>query len=120
MKEFDHLFELEKELHTSEVRSNAERISQLLSLSFFEFGSSGKVWTREDILSNLPSEDGLTKIESSHYKATPLTQDVVLITYISTRIRSGQQQASSLRSSIWRKNNDFWQMEFHQGTPKQD
>lgn len=100
MKEFDHLFELERQLHTSEVRSNPERISQLLGENFFEFGSSGKIWTREAILENLPSEDGITKINSSNYQATPLTNDVVLVTYISTRVSPGQKQTSFLRSSI--------------------
>lgn len=120
MKEFEHLFELEKQLHSFEVRSNPERISQLLSQNFFEFGSSGKIWTRETILKELSSEDGITKIESSNYRATPLTSDVVLITYISTMVNPDQKQASFLRSSIWNKSHGSWKMVFHQGTPKQD
>jgi len=119
MKEFDHLFELEKQLHSPEIRSSPEAISRLLSESFFEFGSSGKTWTREAVLNGLPSENETTKIESSNYEAISLAQDV-LITYVSMRVRLGQKLSSFLRSSIWRRNNGFWQMEFHQGTPMQE
>ena len=91
MKEFDQLFELQKQLHASEIRSNSEMISRLFSENFCEFGSSGKTWTRETVLKSLPTEDGTTKNESSHYKATSLAKDVVLITYDSTRLRIGQE-----------------------------
>ncbi len=117
MTEFDHLVELEKQLHSPEIRSNPEALSRLLSENFFEFGSSGKTWIRESVLKDLPSENDITKIESFNYQAILLAQDVVLVTYVSTRLRVGQKLSSFLRSSIWRKNNGDWQMEFHQGTP---
>lgn len=120
MKQFDHLFELEKQLHSPEIRLNPAAVSRLLSENFFEFGSSGKMWTREAVLKDLASENETTKVESSHFKAILLAQDVVLITYVSTRVKLGQKLSSSLRSSIWRNNKGFWQMEFHQGTPVQD
>lgn len=120
MKEFDHLFELEKQLHSPEIRSSPEEISRLLSENFLEFGSSGKTWTREAVLKDLLSENETAKSESFNYKAILLAQDVVLITYVSTRVRLGQKLSSFLRSSIWRRNNGVWQMEFHQGTPMQD
>jgi hypothetical protein len=117
MANFEFLFELEKNLHTFEVRSNAAKIASLLSPDFFEFGSSGTSWKREDILKRLPDENGNTKIESKNFKATPLTPEVVLVTYISIRIQASIK-TEFLRSSIWRKNSDGWQMEFHQGTAK--
>lgn len=109
MDNFSFLYELEKQLHSPEIRQSAEKISALLSNDFFEFGSSGNIWTRNDILARLPAENSRASIQSSDYKATPLADDVVLITY---------QSSGSLRSSIWRKNKQGWQMEFHQGTPK--
>ena len=118
MTDFSFLFELEKKLHSFEVRSNAQKISNLLSPDFFEFGSSGTTWTREEILSRLPTEDGKTKIQSYDYKSTPLSDKVVLITYISKRIELNGEFSEFLRSSIWRKNGEHWQMEFHQGTLK--
>ncbi len=117
MEKFEILFELEKSLHTFEVRSNAAKIAGLLSPDFFEFGSSGSLWTREDILKRLPAEDGNAKVESINFKATALAPEVILITYISIRTEVGIK-TESLRSSVWRKNSVGWQMEFHQGTIK--
>jgi len=117
MEKFNILFELEKSLHTFEIRSSEVKIAKLLSPDFFEFGSSGSLWTREDILKRLPAEQGSAKIESTNFKATVLAPEVVLITYISIRTEA-DIKTEFLRSSIWRKNSDEWQMEFHQGTVK--
>lgn len=116
MGNFSILFELEKQLHSSEVRSDPSRIASLLSPDFYEFGSSGKVWTREAILKNLPAEDGKTKIESRDYKASSLSEDVILVTYISVRVTEGMDSQEFLRSSIWRNHSGNWKMEFYQGT----
>lgn len=112
-----HLFELERKLHSLSVRQNAAEISALLAPEFFEFGSSGRIWSRQDILERLPQEDGGTPIESWNYQATPLSDDVVLVTYVSQRLTDGRPASQFLRSSIWRRINDVWVMAFHQGTP---
>jgi hypothetical protein len=113
-----HLFDLERKLHSFEVRSNASEISNLLSPGFFEFGSSGKVWTRNDILSRLPTEDGKTKIESYDFNGIALSESSVLVTYMSKRIELDGETSEFLRSSVWLNINGNWQMAFHQGTPK--
>lgn len=117
---FNHLIYLEKSLHSFEVRSNADKISNLLSPIFYEFGSSGKIWSRQDILDRLPQEDSLTKVEATDFKATLLSEDVVLLTYKSNRISLDLSSVSFLRSSIWQKNSNTqslqWKMVFHQGT----
>jgi hypothetical protein len=118
MNDFSIIFELERQLHSSEVRTNPSKIDLLLAPDFYEFGSSGKVWTREETLKSLQAEDGETKIESRDYKAMPLAEDVVLITYVSTRLFEGKVSQEFLRSSIWRKYLGHWKMEFHQGTLK--
>ena len=108
----NQLFDLEKQLHSFEVRSSKSKISKLLTDDFFEFGSSGKIWSREDILSHLPTEDGQTKIESYDYKATALSDSTILVTYISKRILGETVQAEFLRSSIWQLENNEWKMKF--------
>lgn len=120
MSDFSILFELEKQLHSSEVRSDPSRIASLLSPDFYEFGSSGKVWTREAVLKSLPTEDGKTKIESRNYRANSFSENVVLITYISMRVTEGKDSQEFLRSSIWRNYSGNWKMEFHQGTLKSE
>jgi hypothetical protein len=118
MTDFNFLFDLERQLHSFETRSNEQKIASLLGQNFFEFGSSGKIWSRKDILERLPTEDQNIQIESSDYRASQLSDEVVLITYVSKRVSTDVPVMEFLRSSLWRKNSSGWQMEFHQGTPK--
>ncbi len=118
MTDFSFLFDLEMQLHSFETRSSEQKISKLLSLDFFEFGSSGKTWTRKEILERLPTEPQESTIQSSDYKATQLADHIVLVTYVSRRTKNDSSSTEFLRSSIWRKNETGWQMVFHQGTPK--
>lgn len=113
MKDYFFLFELEKQLHLPKTRSDKQELMKLLAPDFFEFGSSGKKWSREDIVERLPFERDQYQIQSSDYKATFLAAGVVLVTYISKR-----NEESYLRSSIWREIDNNWQMVFHQGTRK--
>lgn len=117
MKDFSFLFDLERELHDGGVRANVKRLEELLSPSFFEFGSSGTIWTLEMTLKKLPEEKRSFSIESENYKAVELSDGVVLVTYV-TKITGQDGAREALRSSIWRKNSIGWQIEFHQGTPR--
>ena len=53
---YEHLFALEQDLLNPKVRSDQEMLDRLLSPDFFEFGSSGTIWTRKDVLERLPQE----------------------------------------------------------------
>ncbi len=118
MNDFSFLFKLEQQLHSNEVRSDLSKMASLLSPHFYEFGASGKVWTREQTLECLHSEVGTRKIESRDFKATPFSEDVVLVTYTSVHAHEGDSPQEFLRSSIWRISSGQWQIEFHQGTLK--
>lgn len=116
MTDYSFLFDLERELHSPACRHNHARLAELLAPGFFEFGASGSVWQREDTLAALPQEGVSTEppaILSWDYQAISLSPEVVLVTYRADKSDNGGQ---TLRSSIWRKNGDSWQMEFHQGT----
>lgn len=115
---FEQLVSKEQELHKFEVRSNASKLSSLLTPGFNEFSSSGKVLSREDVLNRLPTVDDKSKIESSNFKLVHLSQDLAVITYFSKRIDSDGASLQFLRNSVWKNNNGEWQMEFHQGTIK--
>ncbi len=94
------------------VRKNKDEVDQLLAPNFFEYGSSGKIWTRVALIDSLSTEEP-TQVVASGFKAQPLSDDTVLITYKTKKVKSGTE---SLRSSIWRNNGGKWQMVFHQGT----
>lgn len=112
----EQLYQLETSLLQPEVRASAQAVADLLADEFVEFGSSGRVSDKAQIIAALKDETGL-KRTMTDFKIKRLAADVVLVTYHITRYVDRQtESAASLRSSIWRKTADRWQMVFHQGT----
>lgn len=107
----DDLRTLEEKLLQPEFRRNRNAVAALLADEFREFGSSGRVWTKQQILDRLESEPSF-KAKMSDFRAAELASGVALITY-----RVTVEKRASLRSSIWIKRDGRWQMIFHQGTP---
>lgn len=115
---FDQLVNLEQQLHKYEVLSNPSQIANILGQNFYEFVPSGKVLSRDDIINRPPPNDDKTKIESRNFKITQLSPELALLTYISKKINTDGSSLEYLRSSVWKKHNSKWQIEFHQGTIK--
>ena len=105
---------LEESLWRSETRFNQEYMEQILAPDFFEFGRSGRVYTRAEILAAANTKIRCT-LPLKNFSAQPLDGDIVLVTYISEVYEQEWQFAN--RSSIWIKNPSGWQLRFHQGTP---
>ncbi len=98
------------------VRRDRTRVAELLAEGFVEFGSSGRVWTPDEILEMLAGENPVP-IQMLNFECALLANDVALVTYRASRTdaRTGIQ-SSSLRSSIWTKKPGGWRLRFHQGT----
>ncbi|MGW8423885.1 nuclear transport factor 2 family protein [Peribacillus simplex] len=107
----EHLHLLEEKLLKPAVRTSPEELSLLLKDDFFEFGSSGNIWSKSDFLGQEGAE--AVKMTLSQFDMHPLSEDTVLTTY---RIFDEDKVEHSLRSSIWKCTNGRWQMFFHQGT----
>jgi len=111
-----HLRTLEEELLQVDVRKSATRLEALLAEGFIEFGSSGQVFDKQDIIDSLRSESPARR-SLTDFKALPLGPGAVLTTYRVVRYGApGEQSIHSLRSSVWRLLDGRWQMVFHQGT----
>jgi len=109
---------LEESLLQPEIRSSAKELDALLDNDFKEFGSSGEAYDKEQVLELLPqfTEE---KFSLHDFEIKELSDHVVLATCRVDKTVQGQETlVRSLRSSIWRKENDRWQMVFHQGTLK--
>lgn len=111
----DEVYTLERALLQPEVRRSARRLDTLLDDDFREFGASGRVYDKADILRALPAEDPAA-YEIGEFEVRPLCGGVVLATYRVVRT-SGGMAAVSLRSSIWKHDGSAWRVVFHQGTP---
>jgi len=113
----DHLLALETALQTREVRSSEQKLRELLSLEFREFGRSGRAYTFKDIVTSLVAETGPDNTSISDFSVAMLSDTVALATYRGTRANDEGRKLFTNRSSIWRLEPDGkWRMVFHQGT----
>lgn len=107
-----HLRELEESLLLPDVRKS-RKLVELLSDEFIEFGSSGRIYDKADLVAALQGEQPSTQT-TSDFRVTELSPQVALLTY---RIhRHGEPPVHTLRSSIWKQTDGRWRMVFHQGT----
>ena len=106
--------DLEESMWRAETRFDRDYLERVLHPDFFEFGRSGRTWTRAETIAMeggqidavLPLPD-LTVAE--------LGADTVLVTYRS--IVRHEELDYANRSSIWVRDAGAWRLRFHQGTP---
>jgi hypothetical protein len=112
----EHLRACEEALLDPAVRRDRARVAALLAEDFEEFGSSGRVWSREAIIESLASED-YEPIAIEDFKCDRIAEGFALVTYRSVRTdtQSGAR-SMALRSSLWVEESGEWRMRFHQGT----
>ena len=108
------LFELEQRLARVGRKLSFEEISALIAADFIEFGASGRVWTKEEIVAALSQWEPQERVVED-FVVRELSASVCLVTY---RVLAVDRKPLpfSLRSSIWRHAGDQWQLIFHQGT----
>jgi hypothetical protein len=98
----------------SSFRQDGRELADLLTEDFQEFGSSGRIFDKQEILRELGTETP-AQLALSDFEAFPLAKDAVHVTYIVTRWTE-QAVTESFRSSIWVHRDGSWKMRFHQGT----
>ncbi|KRE78361.1 ribonuclease HI family protein [Arthrobacter sp. Soil763] len=103
---------LERELLLPGTRSDLGRTSVLLHPDFTEIGSSGRLWSRDEMLMALEGNPG-SPAELELLSADRVGDSSVLLTY-RTHTRAG----AVLRSSLWVLDGAQWRLRFHQGTPE--
>lgn len=110
------LRKLEEKLLEPEPRRDDAFLSEVLADEFREFGSSGRIFNKEQIIQLLRTEKFSGSV-LSEFGASALGEGAVLVTYLtaSSSPVSGSP-ASVLRSSVWIYRDGRWQMLFHQGT----
>jgi hypothetical protein len=110
----ESLQQLEEDLLRPDVRRNPERIAQLLADDFREFGASGRIYGKAEILAALSTE-APAQIQLTDFACHQLTAEIALVTYQSQRTDANGTRGA-LRSSVWIRRENRWQMLFHQGT----
>ena len=99
-----------------DVRKSVKDVALLLADDFVEFGSSGRVYNKQQIIESLQQEPP-TQRSLTEFKVFTLAPGVVLATYRAVQKGASlEQPVYSLRSSIWKSIDGRWHMVFHQGT----
>jgi hypothetical protein len=111
----EHLKTLEQALLCNSTRRNAEQVSSLLAEQFREFGSSGRVYSKQEVIAAL-QEEAPVMLSLVNFEMLLLLPDVALVTYQSLKEQDGIPPNMALRSSIWIRQGEAWRMIFHQGT----
>lgn len=107
----DELLDLEQRLLNPAMRGSPAAVIPLLHPEFLEFGSSGRVYTRDTIVQMMVQETpGVVKIRD--FEVREVSDDVALVTYRTI----GQEGRETRRSSIWLRRDSGWRLVFHQGT----
>lgn len=110
------LRKLEEDLLQPEIRKDREAVAALLADDFYEFGSSGKVFSKPDSIQALQT-DQPAQISIADFRVQSLNTEVALVTYRAVKQgEAGREIRTSLRSSVWVIRDERWQMLFHQGT----
>lgn len=102
----DDIRELEERLLDPAVRGSADALDRLVSDQFVEFGSSGRVYTKAEVIAQLLASPSVT-VSVVDFRVLAVAPDVALATY---------RTPGSLRSSVWRREGGDWRIVFHQGT----
>lgn len=109
------LKELEESLWRSETRFDLAHQEKIFAPDFFEFGRSGKTYTREQMLQT-EQQPIRAKLPLQNFCIHPLDANNVLVTYVSEVHCAGKIENAN-RCSVWSKTSTGWQLRFHQGTP---
>lgn len=110
-------YNFETSLHKQEVRNNPDIVSRLVADDFKEFGKSGGVADKQDVLSGLQAEEVDLEVDVTNFEAKQLSDTVVLVTYTASMLDNNNvTTVTTNRSSVWIETDGQWQMVFHQGT----
>jgi hypothetical protein len=108
---------LEESLWRAETRFDDELMDKTFAPDFFEFGRSGRTYTRDEMLFR---QSGFSEINATlplpNFRARYLADDVAQVTYVSEVVYDGRKELGN-RSSIWSRIDGTWKLRFHQGTP---
>lgn len=106
------IYALEISLLDPQVRKNIKELDRLIANNFYEIGASGKVYDKNNVLARLPLEQNDEILgEVIDFEIDNITEYLIRANYILE-----EKTRRTRRTSIWQRQNDNYQMIFHQGT----
>ncbi len=108
----------EKAIVDAQKRRDSAAVEAALADDFREIGSSGRLYSKSDILDGI-KKSTILDCSFEGFRFLPVDSTCVIVTYVttSTRIQQGREQTfRAYRSSTWVEQHGTWRMIFHQGT----
>lgn len=105
---------LEESLWERSTRFDRSYMEVVLADDFFEIGRSGRVWTRQEVITT-QAHDIVVELPLADFVIHMISNDVALVTY--RTVVPGKASEGDNRASLWRRSGGRWQLVFHQGTP---
>jgi hypothetical protein len=109
------LTRLEEDMWREGTRYDLAFQERRFAPDFVEFGRSGQVYTREQVICTNPQQI-LALLPLPNLSVRLLDTNTAQVTYDSQVTHAGIVQYTH-RSSIWSRIGGIWVMRFHQGTP---
>ena len=109
------LVRLEEAMWRAETRFDLGFQQARFAPDFIEIGRSGRVYSREQIVS-VPPQEIRAVLPLANLAVRLLDRDTAQLTYDSL-VKYGEMTEHGRRSSIWSRTSSGWVMRFHQGTP---
>jgi hypothetical protein len=116
-QEIDELTKLEKAMWVEATRYDSAFQSRRFADDFFEFGRSGRVYSRgQAVLPETARQSINARLPLEGLSFRRLDTNTVQVTYNSQVEYDGVVEHAR-RSSLWTLTERGWVMRFHQGTP---
>jgi hypothetical protein len=109
------LTRLEEAMWTAATRFDAAFQQERFAADFFEFGRSGRIYAREQLV-RTEGKEIKARLPLDELRIRRLDEATAQVTYNSHVEYDGVVEHAR-RSSIWTKTDRGWVMRFHQGTP---
>jgi hypothetical protein len=102
------------------VRSDRDELGRLLHPEFREFGRSGRIYERAEVLAEFAGRPQAYEVWAQDFRVVALSDGFALLTYKSAHVTpQGELEHHTNRSSLWQLTPAGWRLLFHQGTPTQ-
>ncbi|WP_329012615.1 nuclear transport factor 2 family protein [Streptomyces sp. NBC_00690] len=112
-----HAIAGELQLMDPHIRASAELAGQLLDPEFVEVGGSGRRWSREALLAELPDHPG-SSAEGPRYRPSDISGVTLAPGLVHLTFETVLGTLRTRHSSIWREGAGTagWRMYYHQAT----
>lgn len=108
------LREREPIFHRRQFGTSKTELERMTAEDFWEIGASGRIYSRDFVISNLIERYKEPEPHSwpcRDFSIQPLADSLFLVSYT-----LDEPTRTTRRSTIWRRDGQFWKIVFHQGT----